>query len=316
MSPDGGPLRLSPYDVGARVTVRRRLPDGGFSDTVGVLESWHEGVLVVRRRDGEAVTVAEDSITHGRPVEPTDRDLEQIAALGWRGLEEERLGGWLLRAAEGWTGRANSVLPLRDPGLPLDDALDRVEAWYADRGLRPRFQVPLPLARRLDADLEARGWAGHAPVLFMTSRVGAALRLTPVREDLPPVRLDPEPTEAWLAAYHYRGGALPPVARAVLLHAARPVFASVEEDGAVLAIARGAVDEGWLGITAVEVEPHARRRGLGRHVVRGLLAWSQAHAAYLQVADDNLGAIAMYEQMGFGVHHRYHYREGPVRDAR
>jgi GNAT superfamily N-acetyltransferase len=298
------------------VTLRRRLADGGVTDTVGVLESWSGGVLVVRPRDGEPVEVPESSLTHGRLVEPTDRDLEEIAALGWRAIDEDRLGGWLLRAAEGWTGRANSVLPLRDPGLPLDDALAHVTEWYTARGLPPRFQVPVPFARRLDRELESRGWSSYAPVLVMTARVADAIARAPERTDLPPVRLDPEPSEEWLAAYHYRGGALPPVARAVMLNADRPVFASVEEGGEILAIARGAVDRGWLGITAVEVEPHARRRGLGTHVVRALLAWSQVYAAYLQVAEENTGAASLYARMGFTTHHRYHYRQGPERAGR
>ena len=48
-------------DVGQRVTVRFRLPDGRFRDIVGVLESWHDDVLVLRRRDGSLahVTAAE-----------------------------------------------------------------------------------------------------------------------------------------------------------------------------------------------------------------------------------------------------------------
>ena len=48
-------------------------------------------------------------------------ELERVAAAHWRGTEEEWLGEWLLRAADGFTGRANSALPLGDPGLPLDD---------------------------------------------------------------------------------------------------------------------------------------------------------------------------------------------------
>lgn len=39
-------------------------------------------------------------------------ELERTAAAHWRGTEEQWLGDWLLRAAEGFTGRANSVLPL------------------------------------------------------------------------------------------------------------------------------------------------------------------------------------------------------------
>jgi hypothetical protein len=37
-------------------------------------------------------------------------NLERAAAAGWRACEGEWLGGWLLRAAEGFTGRANSAL--------------------------------------------------------------------------------------------------------------------------------------------------------------------------------------------------------------
>ena len=51
-------------------------------------------------------------------------DLEQRAALGWRAPGEERLGDWLLRAADGFTGRANSALATGHPGLPLDQAAE------------------------------------------------------------------------------------------------------------------------------------------------------------------------------------------------
>ena len=72
-------------------------------------------------------------------------ELEHIAARHWRGTEEDRLGGWLLRAADGFTGRANSVLPLGDPGVPLDGALAAVARWYRARALPPMIVIPLPL---------------------------------------------------------------------------------------------------------------------------------------------------------------------------
>jgi hypothetical protein len=87
-------------------------------------------------------------------------DLERAAAKHWRGTEEEWLGGWLLRAAEGFTGRANSALPLGDPGLPLDGALDAVIRWYRDRGLPPMIVVPLPL----DADSPRSSWSPTCPM--------------------------------------------------------------------------------------------------------------------------------------------------------
>ena len=66
-------------------------------------------------------------------------------ARGWRAPEEASLGNWLLRAAEGFTGRANSALAVGDPGLPLAGAVDEAEAWYRARGLPPMIVIPGPL---------------------------------------------------------------------------------------------------------------------------------------------------------------------------
>ena len=63
-------VSITPADAGRRVSLRRRLPTGGYSDVVGILESWANGALVVRRRDGERVDVAESSLVAGKVVPP------------------------------------------------------------------------------------------------------------------------------------------------------------------------------------------------------------------------------------------------------
>lgn len=60
-------VAVTPADVGARVTVRRALPDG-VGDVVGELLSWADGVLTLRRRDGSIVEVAEASVLAARVV--------------------------------------------------------------------------------------------------------------------------------------------------------------------------------------------------------------------------------------------------------
>jgi N-acetylglutamate synthase len=71
------------------------------------------------------------------PRNPRVEDLERAAALHWQAPETEPLGEWRLRAGAGFTGRANSALPLGDPGLPLPEAVTAVEDWYRRRDLRP-----------------------------------------------------------------------------------------------------------------------------------------------------------------------------------
>jgi GNAT superfamily N-acetyltransferase len=129
------------------------------------------------------------------------------------------------------------------------------------------------------------------------------------------VRLDAEPDDEWLAVYHYRGQELPAVARRLLLSAPQQVFASVRDDqGRALAVARGASSQGWTGVTAMEVGAPHRRQGLARLVLGRLARWAVDRgdaSMYLQVAEANAAARALYEAAGFAVHHAYHYR---VRD--
>ncbi|MDX6738679.1 hypothetical protein [Actinocorallia sp. A-T 12471] len=63
-------VAVSPADVGARVSLRRTLQTGGYSDVVGVLESWADGVLRVRRRTGELVEVPASALVAGKKVPP------------------------------------------------------------------------------------------------------------------------------------------------------------------------------------------------------------------------------------------------------
>ncbi|MFI0483733.1 hypothetical protein [Actinomadura sp. 9N215] len=63
-------VSISGADVGRRISLRRRLPTGGYSDVVGVLESWSGGVLTVRRRDGELVEIPEKIMVAAKVVPP------------------------------------------------------------------------------------------------------------------------------------------------------------------------------------------------------------------------------------------------------
>jgi ribosomal protein S18 acetylase RimI-like enzyme len=181
--------------------------------------------------------------------------------------------------------------------------------------------VPRPMAGpagELDGLLDDRGWAHRdGPAIVMTARLAAIAGLIPSSASasvIPPVSVADAPDEAWLGMYHYRGQALPPVARRLLVSAPWQAFASVREDGATIAIGRVAADAGWAGITAIETDSRHRRRGLATVVTAALATLAAEHGAtglYLQVEDGNAAARTLYEGMGFTGHHRYHYRIAP-----
>lgn len=322
---------ITSRDIGRRVVVRKIVGERAgrplFSDILGELVSCQDDHLTVRVAAGSDEKVPWNLVAAARPIparRPARHDivaLERVAAAGWPAPDTGTLGDWLLRAAAGWTNRANSVLPLGDPGVPLPQALERVRTWYAERGLTPRFAVPLPAFRALDRELADLGWQPTHRVLVQTASLAevrgtlAAPADPPERGGLPPVRITPRPDQDWLRVAGNRKGGLSPVAVRVLAGARQPGFASVYESGELVATGRGVVDAGWLGLSLVEVAPHARRRGLARHVIAALVRWATDHQAtrgYLQVEEQNPAANALYASLGFTTHHSYLNRAAPT----
>ncbi|MEV0525605.1 GNAT family N-acetyltransferase [Streptomyces sp. NPDC050439] len=326
-------VRISPADVGKRVSVRRlnEGPGAGekFTDTVGVLTSWDDGVVLITRRDGERVHIPESSLVAGKVVPSAParrrgpaasyRELARVAARAWPPVESEQLGEWELRAAAGFTRRANSVLPLGDPGRPLDEALAQVRQWYAERELPAYIQTATgteDTQELLCAELDDRGWEREVSSAI---HVGA---LAPLGDaDVPGagaerVLLARSFDEAWLRRYK-RFKEPGPHVRKVLAGGPSVWFASVPGasfDAGPAAIGRCVVDGRWAGFMAVEVDPAHRRQGLATAVMAALSRQALAEgasAAWLQVEDDNEGARALYGGLGFAAHHTYHHYRYP-----
>ncbi len=65
-----GRVPISDADVGGRVVVRHRLPDGRATDVLGELVALDGERLAVRRAGGERVEVAVADVVAARPVPP------------------------------------------------------------------------------------------------------------------------------------------------------------------------------------------------------------------------------------------------------
>lgn len=257
----------------------------------------------------------EDRARGARPAQgpaASYEELAHVASRAWRPVESERLGGWELRAAGGFTRRANSVLPLGEPGMPLDEALTAVRRWYGDRGLPAYVQTATGAEgtqELLCAELERRGWVREVTAELWTG----ALAPVADRAEGAGVVLTREADDAWLARYQRKG--VSEVALKVLGSGPSVWFATVPGEQAPAAIGRCVVDGRWASFAAVEVDPAMRRRGLASTVMAALARRALdegASAAWLQVEEDNAGARALYAGMGFAAHHAYHHYREPA----
>lgn len=306
--------------VGHRVSVRQVVGevDGRplHRDAVGELTRAGDGLVVHTRRGPVPIAVhAVVAVREVPPAVPRRAALAAIVALeglcadAWPALVDEPLGAWRLRAAGGYTGRANAALVLGSPGRPLPAALDAVRAYAERAGIGPRVHVPV--GSPWDRAVTGAGWvldAGHKKGAEVSVQVVDLQRLPAPDREIP---LTARPADDWwqLAT----GGSPSAAERAVLAPRSGPelVFALVRDpDGAPAGQLRGAVVADHLHLSMIEVVPAARRTGLATAMVHAAAAWGRERGArwgVLQVALHNVGAIALYERLGFTEHHQYRY---------
>jgi len=237
---------------------------------------------------------------------------EHLAHATWPCAEQELRGAWILRAAAGWTRRANSVLV--DGPWPGDDAdavLAEVRGWYEARGLEPCLKITPLAPPGLDERLEADGWAAITRTRVMGRNLsplpgGAAAEGS--------LRLQDSLDAGWLglhAAWERETPCATARNEALLRRMDRPLFLSWDRDGTTVAVLVASLRGERAHLYSLVVDPSWRGRGIGRAFLAaalGALSASGVRDVVLQVLETNDVACRLYASMGFHDRYGYHYR--------
>jgi GNAT superfamily N-acetyltransferase len=296
--------------VGHKVSVRLHDPEGGFRDILGILES----ETSIRRKNGVLVEFQPEQVAvwrlvvtpiakagRGAPLSLRIREIERVASETWPAKEIETIGDWVLRATGKFTRRANSVLALGNPGMDLDAALTRIIHFYTARGLVPVIHVALPTYAELDEELASRGWDGE---------IHAQVMVADIEPDFQPkVRfqgweIHDSPSPEWFSLQDDEGVI-------DIVTAVPALYASLRIENELIAVGRAAHNNGWTTLTRLFVREDWRGKGIGEDLIHQLLLAAKMDGiskAFLQVDLKNVGAIRLYQSLGFRTHHTYMYR--------
>ncbi len=230
--------------------------------------------------------------------------LERIADRSWPAAGRGRLGDWIVNTDRGFSGRLNACWPLGDPGLPISEAVDAVEARYGAAGLPPLFKPVDGLSPELEAELARRGYAPRTETMMMVG---------PLRGEGGRAEVTADPDHRFEAVFN--GAQNNPDDAAERMGAFRRIpsprgFGVIEIDGAPVAIGGTAIEGDWAGVFGMRTLAAHRRKGLARDILEALFATARAAGAgrgYLQVETDNAPAVTLYEGFGFREAYRYRY---------
>lgn len=243
------------------------------------------------------------------------RRIEEASFNAWPALNTTVYDGWLLRCANGYTKRANSINGLYPGVLPLKTKIDYCETVYRKQDLRPIFRLN-PLINRddLDRHLQARNYAriDHTLVQFLDLNA-----IKPHHSQRSVIFTGPDGIDSWLNCFHD----LDPQRRDTTTHKqmlhnimGELVLMILIVNDEVVACGLAVADGDYLGLFDIVTAVEHRRQGYGLELTSALLAWGQTmqtRCAYLQVMTNNAPALNLYGKLGFQEIYDYWYRIAP-----
>ncbi len=246
-------------------------------------------------------------------VQPqTIRFFEELSINAWPALQTSYDDGWVMRVAGGYTRRANCVNPLYPAADDLTAKVERAEAWYRSRGQDTVFKLTEQAQPAgLDDLLIGRGYQ-EASRSHVKQRSLADVQAPDER----PVSFASSVSAEWLTAFcrmhSYDLTYYLPLMTAMLERLVpQACFASMQQDGQIVAVGIGVIDRGYIGLYDMVTDRAYRGRGLARQLILSLLRWGKSNGAenaYLMVASTNEPAIRLYSALGYQQMYSYWYR--------
>jgi N-acetylglutamate synthase len=231
---------------------------------------------------------------------------EETNANIWPAFENLHFDGWLLRMTRGYSRNSNSVWPLYDGNLSVEQKIKFCEQQYSDRGLSCGFRLSdIPGHAAMEKLLIEFGYASANPNLVM---IQPSIKMQ--HGNIIELALD-----EWMETIYF----IHPVddlkmkewERQFLMKISLPSrYAIVMKQGKACGYGRSVLQANIINIENLWVHPDQRNQGVGTQLIQGLLRKGYedgAEIAYLTVNQSNKAAQRLYARLGFEVRYSYRY---------
>ena len=242
--------------------------------------------------------------------------IEELSLNSWPAIQTMLYDGWILRFANGYTKRSNSVNPLFSSLLNIEEKIQSCEKLYEKMGLDVVFKMTSRVfPRNLDRILESMGYMYDSPTSVQILELGN-IDLSLARKAIFSEKLSRE----WLNDFcelirtkDKRKFSLKKILDNIVT---AKCFASFREEGQgpMICSGLGVLQGKYLGLYNIVTAVNFRDQGYGTRMVLNLLDWGKrkgAETAYLHVELINKPALKIYSRLDFREIYRYWYRIKP-----
>lgn len=226
--------------------------------------------------------------------------IEELSLNALPCLQQILYDGWVLRFAEGYLKRANSVTPLYSGSLNLSQKIHRCEKIYHRFNLKPIFRLTdTPHLQTLDRTLKQLGYAKRDSVSVRVKEIGdrqfhnKELDLT----------IESELSEEWLDRYVHAVEL--PIQHWNTLFTMLEIiphptcYAWLKDRYRFCSCGLGVLENNYLGLFCLITAKKQRGKGYATQLISAMSDWGKANGAtkaYVQVETANQAGINLYNK--------------------
>ncbi|MDL2229500.1 GNAT family N-acetyltransferase [Treponema sp. OttesenSCG-928-L16] len=244
-----------------------------------------------------------------------DFTIEELSMNAWPALQTLLYDGWVIRFADGYGNRSNSVNPIYPSKIDVEQKLNYCDSLFMRHGLPAAYKLAgckehLKLDKRLD-ELK------YGQINITSVQVHNELRI--LEKGWGGIKIKNHFDDDWMEGV---------IGLNKIKEAHRPIFKTIirnictekivvqkETEDGIVGCGYGAIDNNYVGIFDVVVKESERGKGYGREIVTAILSEGRKRGiekSYLQVMENNCIAKKLYEKLGFKEVYKYWYRKKPV----
>lgn len=241
------------------------------------------------------------------------KSFEELSLNAWPARQTKLYDGWILRFANGYTKRSNSINPLYHSTLPLEEKIENCENEYQRQGLPVVFKLTdVSCPQGIDNELERRNY------LRLDETSVRVLEMSHYRYRKPEgILIDNQFNDGWINDFFScsssENESEQKTAKEILQNILGEVIAVRKKiNGQTVGCGYGAIERDYIGIFDIIVAKEYRGKGFGRDIMDGILSAAlekRVKKGFLSVVAGNVPAENLYQKLGFKEIYRYWYRK-------
>jgi len=200
--------------------------------------------------------------------------IEELSLNSWPSLQTMLFDGWMLRFANGYTKRSNSISPIFSSSLNTDEKIQFCEKIYKRKGLDVIFKITSSVyPENLDRILESKKYLYDAPTSVQILQLDN-IDLSSTQPAVSSEILSNEWLSDFCRLVDAEGKHKQTLKKILNNIVPGKCFASIreQEQGHMICSGLGVLQEKYFGLYNIVTAENSRNQGLGRQMTLNVLA--------------------------------------------